>query len=267
MSVVDAGQARRVRLELLWQLVWRDVSLRYRGTVLGFAWPALTAILVLGVYTVVFTSVFKPRFWAGHEAPHLFALHLFAGLIPFWVTTEVLTRAPNAVVAVPSYVRKAIFPVHLLPPAAAGAALLPSLVSVVILALIAAWQLDVGPAFLWTLPVGYVPLVLLVLTVSWLLGALGVYLRDLTHATAILAQMLLFGSPVLYPLDAAPDWLQGPLQFNPLTHIIGAFRWSLVGGEAPNWIAYGLVCVVLLLTAWGAYRLFERLRGGFADQL
>lgn len=266
MSAVDAASARRARLELLGNLVWRDLTLRYRGTVLGFAWPALTAILVLSVYTVVFTEVFKPRFWAG-GAPGLFALHLFAGLIPFWVVTEVLNRAPNAVLAVPNYVRKAIFPVHLLAPALVGAALVPSLIAVVILAIVALVGLDVTPVFLWTLPAAYLPLTLLCLALAWLLAALGVYLRDLSHAMAIVSQILLFASPVLYPAEAAPAWMHLPLQFNPITHVIGCFRWSLVGGPMPNWPAYAAVCVVLAVLAWLAYRLFERLRGGFADQL
>ncbi len=266
MSAADTATARRARLELLGNLIWRDLTLRYRGTVLSFAWPALTAILVLAVYTVVFTSVFKPRFWSG-GAPELFALHLFGGLIPFWVVTEVMNRAPNAVLAVPNYVRKAIFPVHLLAPALVGAALLPSLIAVVILAVAALWGLNVGSAFLWTLPLAYVPLALLGLALAWLLAALGVYLRDLSHAMAVLSQVLLFGSPVLYPLEAAPDWMQTPLQFNPMTHIIACFRWSLVGGPMPNWTGYVIVCAVLAVLAWLAYRLFDRLRGGFADQL
>jgi lipopolysaccharide transport system permease protein len=102
---------------LLVQLTAREIALRYRGTYLGMLWSLLTPLLILVIYTVVFSTVLKMKWSDADQATGLdqFALTLFAGFIPFTVFAEVVTRAPTVILSVPHYVKKVVFPLEVLP--------------------------------------------------------------------------------------------------------------------------------------------------------
>jgi lipopolysaccharide transport system permease protein len=249
---------RRVLLEL----TRREISLSTRGTLLGWLWLVLGPLALLAAYTLVF-AVIMPASGEGTSWSSTSA-RIFAALIPFGVFTDALTRSPLLLVAHASYVKKMIFPLELLPAARCLAALFFSLVN---LALLLIFEAALGQASLmWLLtPVLYLPLLLLVLGVSWFLSALGVYLRDTAHLCALLATLLLFLTPVFYPLAMVPAHLRFWFWFNPLIGIIEAFRAALVQGIWPDWpswfisLAYGgLVCVA-------GFTWFQLTRRGFAD--
>lgn len=246
----------------------REVSQRYRASYLGMVWAFLTPLLMLLVYTFVFSVVLKTR-WRGEveTPPEEFALIIFAGLAAFNVFSEVLNRAPHLVLAVPNYVKKVVFPLEILPVAALGSALFNSWI---IIGVVFVGNLLLNKsvsATLFFLPLAYVPLILFCLGLSWFLASLGVYIRDVGQGIGVVVQMLFFLSGVFYPVAAVPAPFQTWLWLNPMTTILTMFRQSLLWGEAPNWGAWGLWVILSGGVTWLGYVWFIKTKKGFADVL
>src|SRR5215471_10559134 len=192
--------------ELIAQLTRREITQRYQGTYLGVFWSFLNPFLMLLIYTFVFSVVFQAK-WGDVNRPTdvgQFALTLFAGLIPFNVFSEVVTRAPSLIVQVPNYVKRVVFPLEVLVVVALGSALVHSLISIGILLVgIVLCMGFLAPTAVF-LPLIYLPLILLCLGLGWFLSSLGVYVRDIGHTVIIVVQMLFFMTPIFYPLTAVP---------------------------------------------------------------
>ncbi|MFG3448727.1 ABC transporter permease [Stenotrophomonas sp. NPDC047960] len=252
---------------LIWELTKREVISRYRGSVLGLAWSFFNPLLMLAVYTFVFSVVFKAR-WGQETSSHGdFAVILFVGIIVHGVFAECVNRAPGLVLNNASYVKRVIFPLETLPWVAMGATIFHSAVSLVVL-LIAQLLLrgSIPLTALW-LPVVILPLVVGTMGVSWLLASLGVYLRDIGQVTGILTTVMLFMAPVLYPVQALPESLRSYIYLNPLTFIIEQSRAVLLWGVSPNFVDLGKYSIGALLVAWLGFATFQKMRRGFADVL
>ncbi len=254
--------------QLITQMMWREVAARYRGSIFGLAWSFLNPLLMLVVYTFVFSVVFKARWGTDpNESPTEFAVVLFSGMIVFNLFAEMLNRAPGLVVSNVNYVKKVVFPLEILPWVALGSALFHSLVSLGVLLLV---QLILNQSLSWTivfLPVVFLPLVLASLGVSWVLASLGVYIRDIGQVTGVLTTILMFFSAVFYPLSALPEKYQRLLSFNPLVLIISESRQVLIYGLLPNWSALGVALLIGFVMAFLGFWWFQKTRNGFADVL
>lgn len=256
--------------ELFWRLTSRDVAGRYRGSAIGWGWTFLTPLLMLGVYTFVFSQVFKAR-WGGEagvpSGPVDFALNLFAGLIAFNLCSESVCRAPDLIVSQPNYVKKVIFPLEILPAVSVASATVHAISSLSIFAVILFIAKGGIPLTALLLPLVWAPLVLGSLAISWLLAAAGVYLRDLSQVTGVAMSMLLFLSAVFYPLSALPERWQPLMQLNPLAIIIEQTRRVTLEGESPSgsYLVIGTLMASILCQL--AYRGFQKARAGFADVL
>ncbi|MBK5929406.1 sugar ABC transporter permease [Halochromatium salexigens] len=246
----------------------REVSGRYRGSILGLLWSLLTPILMLMVYTFVFSVVFRAR-WGidGEENKTQFAVVLFVGLIIHALFSEVINRAPALIVGHVNYVKKVVFPLEILPVVSMGAALFQALMSLGVLLL--AFVLLNGFVH-WTLvllPLVLLPLVCLTLGLAWLLASLGVFLRDVGQVTGIVTMMLLFLAPIFYPMSALPEALRPWMLLNPLTFIIEQSRQVLLLGQMPNWLGLALYSLVACGIGYAGYAWFQKTRKGFADVL
>jgi lipopolysaccharide transport system permease protein len=249
---------------LLWQLVQRDVVSRYRGSLAGILWSVLLPCIMLGVYVFVFGHVFTPARPVGQATTSEFALSLFTGMLLHGLMAECLARAPAAILAQPSSVKKVVFPVELLPLTIVGTAIVQFLIgSAVLLAALAITQGLPATAVLW--PVAWLPLVAVVTGVSFILSALTVYLRDLAQMTGFLATVLLFLSPVFYPLESVSARLQYWMALNPLTIPIETARSLLLHGQWPDWAALGWYSVASLAVLLVGWWVFQRSRRGFSD--
>lgn len=253
---------------LVLALVKREVVGRYRGSVMGIAWSFFNPVLMLVIYTLVFSVIFKARWGLGSEESKAdFAIILFVGMIVMGVFAECINRAPNLILENVNYVKKVIFPLEVLPWVALGSALFHAGVSVVVLL---AAQLILRHTLPWTallFPVVLVPLVLTTVGLAWFLTALGVYVRDIGQATVMLTTIMMFVSPVFYPVSMLPERFQGWMRLNPLAYIIEQGRNTLIYGLVPDplgWIAAlaAGIAVAALGFAW-----FQRTRRGFADVL
>ncbi len=203
--------------QLIWQMTRREIDGRYRGSMIGLAWSFITPILMLLVYTFVFSVVFKAR-WnvGGDESKTDFAIILFAGMIVFNLFAEIVNRAPGLVTSNVNYVKKVVFPLEILPGIALGSALFHSLISLLVLLLA---QFILNLSLPWTiifLPLVFLPLIFFCMGIAWLLSAIGVFIRDVGQITGLLTTILMFMSAVFYPLSALPEEYQFWLGLNPL---------------------------------------------------
>lgn len=255
--------------QLLGQLIRREVVGRYRGSTLGILWSLLTPLFMLTVFTLVFGTVFKSR-WPGtgdDTSMAEFAIILFTGLTVFQLFGEVVNRAPGLVVANANYVKKVVFPLELLAPAALGSGLFHAAVSIVVL--LAAVLLVHGsvPATALWLPVVLAPYALLILGLAWFLASLGVYYRDVSQMLGTVVTAMMFLSPIFFPLSALPEWLRGWVAYNPITFPVEATRNALVFGRSPDiWALSGYMIVASCIAALG-FMWFQKTRKGFADVL
>lgn len=252
---------------LLWQFVKRDVLARYRGSMLGLAWAVLTPLLMLGVYTFVFREVFKVRWQGGTQLGGLdFALQLYAGLIVFSFMAECINRAPRLVVDQATLVKKVVFPLEILAWIPPLSAFFQLLIGAAVLCFAAALAGSLAPTVL-LLPLVWLPLLPLALAAGWFLAALGVFVRDIGQIVGLAVNLLMFLSPVFYPMEVFPDRWRGWLYLNPLTILIEETRNVVLLGRLPDPLPFSVLLVTALGLAGLAGLWFRALRKGFADVL
>jgi len=249
-------------------LAWREISGRYRGSLLGSLWSLLTPLLMLGVYTLVF-GVIAPTRWPGAEAQGIgmFALRLLAGMVVHGLLAETLSRAATLVTGQPNYVTKVVFPLEALGWVNLLTALFHTVMALLVLILLNG---VLGTGLSWpllALPVILLPYALLLLGLVWLVAALGVYLRDLAQLIGPLVMMTMFLGPVFYPRQAMPAAAQPWLAINPITIPVEQTRRVLFEAQWPQWEVLAqyslLAAAVYLFGLWA----FTKLKKGFADVL
>lgn len=249
---------------LLGQLIKRDVLLRYRGAMFGVAWIFLSPLFMLAIFAYVFGQIFQSR-WPQQDSTLPFWLLLYAGLIVFNVFAETVSRAPGAVRGYPNFVKKIIFPVHILPVVPLGAALVHGFFNYLILLAALTWAGGLHMQVL-LFPLLLLPALLLALGLSWFVAAWGVFIKDMTQIVPMFVQMLMFLSPVFYPVSAVPAALRPFYHFNPLGSVIETTR-AVVTGQPIAWGAWGLTLVLCLAGAMLGYAFFQHSREEFADAL
>jgi lipopolysaccharide transport system permease protein len=252
--------------QLIRQLTWRDITGRYRSSMLGFTWSFITPLVTLALYTFVFGVVFKSR-WPHARTDNLaeFGLMLFAGLTAFALFSECANRATTIIVGSPNYVKKVVFPLEILPVSVIGSALFHTCIS--LLLLLVAGQVF-GGMVSWTalwLPVMFVPLIAIALGVSWLLASVGVFFRDISHTVGLLTQVLFFLTPIFYPMEAVPVEMRPLLAANPLTLMIENVRRVAVQGRQPDWNAFLLALIAGLVALVLGHAWFAQTKRAFAD--
>jgi len=253
---------------LIDQMTRREVAGRYKGSALGLAWSFFNPVFMLAVYTFVFSVVFKARWKVdGEEGKTQFAMVLFVGIIVHRLFSEIINRAPGLVLANVNYVKKVVFPLEILPVVSLGAALFHSVVSLGVL--LVALILFNGSLH-WTAlfaPLVLLPLIILTLGLSWMLASLGVFLRDVGQTIGIVTTVMMFLSPVFYPVASLPEKFRPWIMANPLTFIIEQARAVLIWGHLPDGIGLGIYTLTATAVAWAGYVWFQKTRTGFADVL
>lgn len=253
--------------DLLAQMTERDVRSRYRSSAGGLLWSVANPLVMLAVYTILFSTVFPSKWTTVAAGQADFAMILFIGLLVHGFVAEVMGRAPAIIVGQPNLVKKVVFPLELLPVIAAGSALFHMLVGLAIWMVfyIALNGLPAATALLF--PVVILPVLLVSLGAAWLLASLGVYLRDVAHVVPMITTVLLFASPVFYPREAIAEPMRSWLAFNPLSLPIEQLRDVLLWNRAPAADAYLIYLGVAAVVACLGFAWFQATRKGFADVL
>jgi lipopolysaccharide transport system permease protein len=253
---------------LLWQLARREVQVRYRGSWLGPVWSLLTPLLMLAVYTFVFSVVFQTRWSADEPASRAdVALALFASLATFGLFAETVGAAPSLILANTNYVKRVVFPLEILPVARLLSNLVQFGFSLAIL--LPALLLCRGQIH-WTillLPLALLPLCLLSLGCAFFFSALGVFIRDVGQVIGLGITMLMFLSAVFYPVSSLPPNWRPLMAFNPVANVIEDVRRVTLQGLPPCWnIWAATTCFGALATVLGLMW-FIRSKNAFADVL
>jgi lipopolysaccharide transport system permease protein len=253
--------------ELILASAKREVLGRYRGSVMGIFWSFLSPLIMLFIYTFVFSEILKSRWNAASESKTEFALVLFIGLIAFNLLAECVNRAPGLILSNVNYVKKMVFPLEILPCVVLVAALFHALISLGVWML--AYMLLLGlpqPSALY-LPLVMVPFLFLILGLTWVLASFGVFLRDISQLIGMVMTALMFLSPIFYPASALPEHYQFILYLNPLTPVIEEMRAVLFWGQAPDFAMLAVYWLATALLAWLGFVWFQKTRNGFADVL
>jgi lipopolysaccharide transport system permease protein len=253
--------------KLIQQLIRREVMIRYQGSMIGLLWSFFNPILMLAVYTFVFSVVFKARWLGGSESKTEFALVLFAGLMLFGLFSDCINRAPSLIVNNVNYVKKVIFPLEILPLVTLGAAFFHMSISLSVWLLFYFIFFGTPPLTIFLLPFILLPLIFFSLGLTYLLASLGVYLRDVSQIVVVLTSVLTFLSPIFYPVSALPKDYQWLVQISPLTQVIEQSRDAMIWGKPLDvtvWFSY-LFCSMVIASLGFAW--FQKTRKGFADVL
>ncbi|MEH6742565.1 ABC transporter permease [Hyphomonas sp.] len=250
---------------LIGRLARREVEARYRGSLFGLLWAIITPILMVSTYAFIFTYIFAPR-WVVEEGTEAnFVLLLYSGFLIFGVFSETVSRAPGLIMENVSYVKKVVFPLEILPVVTLVSSLINLCIGSVLLLIlyVALYGLPHPTALL--LPVTILPVVFLALGLSWFLSALGVYLRDLTHVVMVLVSMLLFLSPIFFPIEAVPERVRPILKASPLTPALEASKDVLFWATLPDFKSFGIALAISVAVAIIGFQTFKWMRAGFAD--
>lgn len=271
MSLFALVRSLWIHRQLLGQMTRREVVGRYRGSFLGLGWSFLNPLLMLCVYTFVFSVVFKARWGVspegGEESRAMFAIVLFIGMIVHGVFAEILNRAPSLITGNVNYVKKVVFPLEILPVVSACVALFHALASLVVWLLAYVVFIDVPHWSVLLFPVVMLPLLLLALGIAWLLASLGVFIRDIGQAISIITMIMMFLSPVFFPVKSLPEEIQPLIMANPLTFIIEQARDVLIWGLLPDFPGLLVYMAVALIILWAGFAWFQKTRKGFSDVL
>jgi lipopolysaccharide transport system permease protein len=256
--------------QLIAQMTKREVIGRYKGSVMGLLWSFLNPIFMLTVYTFFFAIVFKARWGVvdgAEESKTQFAVVLFVGLIVHGLFAEVLNRAPTLITNNVNYVKKVIFPLEILPVVSLSTALFHSLVSLIVLLIAFA---TFNHYLHWTVifaPLVFLPLIIISLGFAWIFASLGVFLRDIGQTIGIFTTVLMYISPVFFPITVMPEKYRPIIMANPLTFIIEQAREVLIWGHLPDWWGIGIYTLVASVFTWVGFIWFQKTRKGFADVL
>lgn len=251
---------------LIQSLVARELKARYRGSVLGFFWSFVNPLLLLLVYTFVFTVVLP----AAHP-PDLqpFALFMFCGILPWTWFSSSLLEASNVLIAGGNLIRKVLFPAEVLPIVTVLAGLVHFCFGLPILAaFLIYYRVPLVASDLLWFPVILLIQLVLTLGLALLVSALTVHFRDVRDLLANLLTLWFFATPIIYALSQVPDWVRRWLNLNPFTHLAVSYQEVLFrSGPFTQWprlLAVGAASLVVLA---GGYVVFDRLRDTLAEEV
>ena len=265
--VIEPGHVDRHYWRELWRyrelfqvLAWRDLSVRYKQTVIGVAWALIRPLLTMVVFTVIFGNLAKLP--SDGNAPY--ALMVFAGLLPWTLFSSSLAEASNSVVANAALIGKVYFPRLIVPAASMVVALADFLISFLILAVLMAWYAYLPGAQILLLPVFVLIAVSASLGAGLWISTLNVKYRDFRYVIPFLIQLGLYVSPVGFSSNVIPaDW-RLIYSLNPMVGVIDGFRWCLIGSPI-YWPGLGVSLIVAACALSIGVRKFRRLEKSFAD--
>ena len=245
------------------EMIRRDIRERYITQTFSWLWMVLQPVLTIGAYLVVFGYIFNGRVGADSSRT-AYAVFLLSGLLPWIVSTDILTRAVTAVSGMPSFVKQMIFPVEVLPLKIFGSAMVSFLLSS---ALFLGYVVANGRAEWFTIaawPVSLACLSTFLIGASYILSATGVFLRDMRDLVQIYTSLGLFASPTLYELHTLPAPVRAVIALNPITPFILMFQDSVAGMAHLHpfaWIAGPIVAGATLLAGFAIFSTLRSVMG------
>ena len=249
--------------ELVFFMVWRDVKVKYKQTLLGMARAVIQPVMTMLVFTFVFDRVAKLA-----TDGIRYEVFSFTGLLPWSLFVIALNQGSRSLVAHNNMVTKIYFPRLILPMSSVFAGLVDFAIAFVILiGLMFYFQVTPAWRLLWTLPFFLLLAILTALGVALWLSAINVKYRDVNHALPFLTQFWMFATPVAYSFSGLSEKLQLALSLNPMTGVVNGFRWALLGtGNGPDLTLWISVAISILIFVSGLFY-FRSMEKTFADTI
>ncbi|OYP39228.1 phosphate ABC transporter permease [Rhodopirellula sp. MGV] len=257
-NAFDVKELYRYR-DLFWLLLWRDISARFRQSVIGYGWAILRPALSAAIFTLVFSVFVRIE----TEVPY--PIFAFAGLMPWLYFSTSLTGVTQSVVGGSALLTKVYFPRIVLPLAKIGVGLVEFALQFLMLIVMMAWYQYTPGLSVLAIPLFVGITVLTALGFGIWLTALNVKYRDVGMAVPFLIQIWMYLCPIVYPISVVPDAYRTIYGLNPMVGVIEGFRWSLFGTVSPDWgmIALSFCSTALVLISGLFY--FRRVESTFAD--
>lgn len=268
-TILEPGRAEKNYWRDLWRyrelfqvLAWRDLSVRYKQTIIGVAWALIRPFLTMVVFTVIFGRVAK----LPSEGSTPYALMVFAGMLPWTFFATALSEASGSLVSNSNLISKVYFPRLIVPTATVVVAFVDFLISFIILVGMMVWFRFLPGWQILLLPVFVLIAFLTSLGPGLWITALNVKYRDFRYVIPFIVQFGLYISPVGFSSSVIPEKWRLLYSLNPMVGVIDGFRWCLLGGQsAIDWQAFGLSLGVTAFFLWLGIRQFRKTEKSFAD--
>jgi lipopolysaccharide transport system permease protein len=267
LSPTKILQGFRSRGSLLKQFTQREIEKRYRGTLLGLFWSFLTPLLMLSVYTLVFGWIFQGSYRHPGETKMQFVLGLFCGTLLWDLMASPIAAAPRLIVQNANFVTKVIFPLEILPIAMIVSNLVHAAIGFVpLLLLLLISQGGISCSALSFVLI-FIPVLFYSLGLTWIISALGVFLRDIGAVMPAVITILMFMSAIFFPISAIPEAWRWVIMLNPAAVLISMGRDALVFGVWIDGGLYGIQLALSIIVAMVGYLFFMIVKSDFADVL
>lgn len=252
---------------LMSHLTRRDIVNRYKGSYAGIIWSFLNPLMLLSVYTFVFSVIMKSRWGMPGEGRLDFAIVLFAGLACYNMYADATNRSSNNIVENKNYVKKVIFPLAVLPVVLVNSSFFNGMMSYLILVSAVVFTKGIHSWGVLLLPLLFIPLYLMTLGVCYLISSVGVFVRDVAQIVTLFNMAFMFLSPIFFPLDRIPPSIRDVAALNPIAEIVTQIRNILIFDGDFYWTGF-LVSLLIssVIFVVGVY-VFDVLKKGFADVL
>jgi lipopolysaccharide transport system permease protein len=246
--------------ELVYFLVWREIKVRYKQTVIGGAWALLQPLLTVAIFTMVFRGFARVP---SEGLPYpVFAL---AGLLPWTYFSQAVARSGTSLVGDANLIRKIYFPRLIIPISAALAPLVDCFVALVVLLVFMACYGVTPPVGVVALPLLLLIAVATALSIGLWLSALNVRYRDVGHTIPFILQSWMYASPVAYPVSLVPEQWRLLYSLNPMAGLVEGFRWGLLGTGNLDLTVIAVSAVVVVVLLIGGVLHFNHMERTFAD--
>jgi lipopolysaccharide transport system permease protein len=246
--------------EMLYFLIWRDVKVRYKQTVIGAGWAILQPLMTVLIFTVVFGGFAKIP---SDGLPYL--IFAYTALLPWTYFAQAIGRSGASLVGDASLISKVYFPRVIVPISAAVAPLVDFAVAFAILLGMMAWFGIVPGWGVLALPLFLLLAMATALAVGLWLSALNVRYRDIGYTIPFLTQIWMYASPVVYPVSLVPERWRLLYILNPMAGVIEGFRWALLGKEHPDFGVMAASAVMVVTLLLGGIVFFKQMERTFAD--
>lgn len=251
---------------LIWSFVKRDLLARYKGSAVGLFWSVIHPLIMLVLYTFVFSTILKVRVGIS-EGTEQFALFLFCGLLPWNAFAEGLNRSTGVLLENANLIKRAVFPSEILPVYPVIAGIVNELVGFgILLAALLAIGHPITPVML-LLPAIFLLQFVLTTGLAWIVAATTVFIRDLGQILSVILTLWVFLTPIFYPPSVVPQGMRLFLTVNPLYALVEAYRNLILKGQLPAWGSLALLASIGAIVFVVGYRVFIRMQPAFADVL
>lgn len=251
---------------LISSLVRRDLTNRYKGSVMGLAWTVITPAVQILIFTVIFAGIFNAKF-GGEKTRYGYAIYMFCGMLPWLAFSEGVQRAATVLTENVNLVKRVVFPIEALPVNLALSAIAQQLFGTLVLVILAAvFEHAFAPSILF-LPLLLVPQFMVTVGLGWLAASFGVFIRDTAQFTQLVLMAWMYLTPIIYPETYIPSEYRRLVNLNPLAPLIRSYRRILLEGTAPDWAGLLSTALFALICFSLGYWWFERTKKAFADVL